>query len=161
MRRTIIALTLALVPAIASAATLVVSLDHSVRMTLGGPAQDVIVGNPDIADVTVADPRHLVITGKKLGITNLIVTNTAGRTIFNRELMVSTAEGERVSVYEGGPVPIDYACSPRCAVDVDKLAGTMSLLTGSMHGMSTSGGAGAPAAPQPGSGAIQASPNLP
>jgi hypothetical protein len=155
MRRSALALLLALVPGIASAAGLAVSLDQSVRLTLGTPAQDVIVGNPDIADVSVADPRHLVITGKKFGVTNLIVTNAAGRTIFNRQLVVSTPDAGRVSVYEG-PAPISYACSPRCVIDG---SGGGAAAGGYFGG--GSGGYRAPAAPAPGSGAIQASPNLP
>ena len=150
MRRTLIALALALAPGLASAAGLAVALDQSVRLTLGSPAQDVIVGNPDIADVSVADPRHLVITGKKFGVTNLIVVNAAGRTIFNSQLVVSTPVQGRVSVYEG-PQVTNFACEPRCVQDATV-------------GAPSGGSAGARysvRAPAPGGGSIQASPNLP
>jgi hypothetical protein len=156
MRRSVIAFILALVPAIASAGGLAVSLDQSVRLTLRTPAQDVIVGNPDIADVSVADPRHLVITGKKFGVTNLIVTNTAGRTIFNSQVVVSTPDRGRVSLYTGADM-VSFACSPRCVKD----GGAGGAGVGGYYGGSNGGGYSPPVAPAPGVGAVQASPNLP
>lgn len=150
MRSSVIALLLALVPAIASAGRLAVSLDQSIRLTLSTPAQDVIVGNPEIADVSVADSRHLVITGKKYGVTNLIVTSSTGRTIFNSQLIVSAPDVGRVSVYEG-PVPVNYACSPRCTIDSADLAGVIAPLAAASRG----------SAPHASPAGIQASPNLP
>ena len=115
MRRLALVLLFALAPMAARAASLAVSLDQAVRLTLRSPAQDVIVGNPAIADVTVADQRHLVIVGKSYGVTNLVVVDAAGRTIFNRQLIVGAASEGRVSVYRG-PVATSYACSPTCEV---------------------------------------------
>lgn len=153
MRSSVIALLLALVPAIASAGRLAVSLDQSIRLSLSTPAQDVIVGNPDIADVSIADSRHLVITGKKYGVTNLIVTSTTGRTIFNSQLIVSAPDVGRVSVYEG-PVPVNYACSPRCTLDSADLAGVIAPLAAASR-------AATPVAPRASPAGIQASPGLP
>ena len=153
MRSSVIALLLALVPAIACAGRLAVSLDQSVRLTLSTPAQDVIVGNPDVASVQVADSRHLVITGKKYGVTNLIVTNGAGRTIYNGQLIVSAPDVGRVSVYEG-PVPVNYACAPRCTIDAADLAGVIAPLAAASR-------ASAVAAPQASPAGIQASPTVP
>jgi Flp pilus assembly secretin CpaC len=113
MRNLSLALLLALVPAAASAASLSVSLDQAVRLTLRGPAHDVIVGNPAIADVTVADQRHLVIVGKSFGVTNLMVISESGRTLFNEQIVVGTAGAGRVSLYRG-PDAVTYACSPSC-----------------------------------------------
>ena len=153
MRSLVIAVLVALVPAIASAGRLAVSLDQSIRLTLSTAAQDVIVGNPEIADVSVDDSRHLVITGKKYGVTNLIVTNAAGRTIFNSQLIVSAPDVGRVSVYEG-PVPVNYACSPRCTLDSADLAGVIAPLAAASR-------ATAPVAPAASPAGIQASPAVP
>ncbi|HEY8037129.1 MAG TPA: type II and III secretion system protein family protein [Methylobacter sp.] len=56
------------------------SADDSVKVTVGrtsfiklSSATDrVTVGNPEVADVTILDPTHLYILGKKLGSTNVI-----------------------------------------------------------------------------------------
>ena len=40
-----------------------VEIDHSTRVQLGGAAGSVIVGNPQIADVTVVDANTLFVTG--------------------------------------------------------------------------------------------------
>ena len=115
MRQLSLALILALAPVASLAASLGVPLDQSVRITLPVPIRVVIVGNPTIADVAVADNRHLVVTGKTGGVTNLIVTNAAGQTIFDRQLVVSGSSGDRV-VLINGPEVVSYACAPGCAL---------------------------------------------
>src|SRR5579863_724463 len=115
MRHIALALALALAPAAALAATLGVPLDQSVRIGLRTQAHDVIVGNPAIADVTVADPHHLIVTGKMGGVTNLIVTDAVGRTIFDRQIVVSASTGDHVALIKG-PEVVSYACAPSCAV---------------------------------------------
>jgi len=121
MRKLALALLLALAPVAASAASLSVTLDQAVRLTLKGPAQDVIVGNPGIADVTVADQRHLVIVGKSFGVTNLVVIGASGRTLFNRQIIVGASNDGRVSVYRG-PTATSYSCSPGCQVSTGAAA---------------------------------------
>ncbi|MCS6762509.1 MAG: pilus assembly protein N-terminal domain-containing protein [Candidatus Devosia symbiotica] len=41
----------------------------------------VIVGNPGITDVTIQDPKTLILTGKSFGQTNLIVLDSVGNPI--------------------------------------------------------------------------------
>ncbi len=153
MRRLALAFALAVLPLAATAATLGIPLDQSIRISLPVQAHDVIVGSPSIADVTVPDDHHLVVTGKTAGVTNLIVTDVHGRTIFNREIVVSAASGSHVALING-PIVVSYACAPTCAQ------------------VATEGAAPAPApapeptappvsAPAPSRGAVQASPNLP
>ena len=115
MRQIALALALALAPAAALAASLGVPLDQSIRIGLKGVAHDVIVGNPSIADVAVADQHHLVLTGKTGGVTNLIVTDPAGRTIFNSQIVVSSSSGDHVALING-PAVVTYACAPGCAM---------------------------------------------
>src|SRR5437773_11666099 len=88
----------ALTPAAALAESLAVNIDQAARVTLSRPAHDVMVGNPEIADVTILDARHLMITGKVYGVTNLMVADTTGRTIFSRQLVVSAPDANRVSI---------------------------------------------------------------
>jgi hypothetical protein len=113
MRQILFSLALALAPAAALAASMGVPLDQSALVTLSAPARDVIVGNPAIADVSVSDQRHLIVTGKGPGVTNLLVTDAAGRTIFNRQIVVSGASADRIALINGSTIT-RYACAPVC-----------------------------------------------
>lgn len=97
----------------AYAQSMSVGVDRAARIALGGTARDVVVGNPGIADVTVLDSRNLVILGKAPGVTNLIVVDARGRTLVDREIVVTTDGDSRVSYFRGATVQT-YACSPRC-----------------------------------------------
>ncbi|HEY3799222.1 MAG TPA: pilus assembly protein N-terminal domain-containing protein [Caulobacteraceae bacterium] len=142
----------ALAPGLATAATLDVPLDQAVRLTLATPAKDVIVGNPNIADVEIADQRHLVLTGKTSGATNLIVIDERGRTVFNREIFVSEPTGSRVA-FINGPAIATYACTPGCIVVPGGLqaappgVGTSTTPNGTMTFTVTQSAPPAPAAP--------------
>ncbi len=113
MRSLALASILALAPVAVMAASLGVPLNQSVLVSLPAPAHNVFLGNPTVADVSMSDQRHVVVTGKVGGVTNLIVTDDRGRTIFNRQIVVGSSAGDRVSLINGGNV-ISYACAPTC-----------------------------------------------
>jgi Pilus formation protein N terminal region len=151
MRQLAFALALALSPAAALAATLDVPLDQSAFVTLAGPAHNVIIGNPAIADVSVADQRHIIITGKGAGITNLVITDAAGHAIFDRQIVVGAGSGNRVALINGGQI-VSYTCAPVC----EQVGGAGGAPQ--MAGPAPAGGAiEAPHA----SGSVSASPNTP
>jgi hypothetical protein len=106
-------LALALAPAAVMAASLGVPLNQSVLVSLPAPAHNVFLGNPTVADVAMSDQRHVVVTGKAGGVTNLIVTDLRGRKIFDRQIVVGATAGDRVELINGGNV-ISYACAPTC-----------------------------------------------
>jgi len=160
MRSLIFALSLAALGAsavsgAALAASMGVPLDQAVIVTLSAPAHDVVVGNPAIADVTVSDQRHLVVTGKSGGVTNLVVNDAAGRTIFNRQIVVGSSSGDRVEMIQG-PQITSYACAPTC----QQVGASQGLSAGAGGG--GGGGAGSPVAPAGNTGGgVQASPGTP
>jgi hypothetical protein len=156
MRKLLPALMLALVPVSALAATLDLPLDQSALVTLPGPARNVIIGNPAIADVSVADRRHLVVTAKGPGVTNLMVTDASGRSMLSEEIVVGAPGGNRVALISGMQVQ-GYTCAVRC-----EMIGGVSGGSGS-GGAPTGGGSpatGGQAIPPP-SGNVTASPGLP
>jgi Flp pilus assembly secretin CpaC len=113
MRRFVLgAIALLLAATSASAESLTVRLDQNTRIRLSAPARDVVVGNPAIADVSVLGPRDLVVLGKTYGVTNLLVVDARGRTIFEREIVVASPEAS-VSVFRGAQMR-SYACGARC-----------------------------------------------
>jgi len=120
MRRLKIAAVVALLfalPALAPAATsaLMVHVDQGTRVSLSRPARDIVVANPGIADVTLLDAHNIVVLGKAVGSTSLLVVDAAGRTILDRQVVVSTADAGRMSFYRGAAAVQDFACSPGCA----------------------------------------------
>ena len=90
-----------------------VHMDQSTVVDLAAPAGGIIVGNASIADVTLINPRRVAILGRAYGLTNVIVTDRMGRTIFQQEVNVAPASAGRVSLYRGALVT-NFACSPRC-----------------------------------------------
>jgi hypothetical protein len=59
------------------------------------------------------DDRNLFVMGRGYGITNLIVLDRAGRTIWSGAINVSPPDASQVSLFRGSRVA-NMACSPRC-----------------------------------------------
>jgi len=85
------ALVLAGAAAPALAQSLVVPIDHSVRIGVKGQAASVVVGNPQVADVTVVDTHTLFVSGRGYGETDVVVLDGAGRTIYAGDVVVAAA----------------------------------------------------------------------
>jgi hypothetical protein len=113
MRSLVLASILTLAPAAVMAASLGVPLNQSILVPLSAPAHNIFLGNPAVAEVALSDPRHVVVTGKTGGVTNLIVTDDRGRTIYNKEIVVRLSSGDRVELVNGISI-INYACAPTC-----------------------------------------------
>ncbi len=118
MRRIIACLSLlalgAAAPALAQSRPLSVEIDHTARLNLRGAASSVVVGNPQIADVTVVDEHTLFISGRGFGVTEIVVLDGMGRTIYQSEVVVSSPSSGQVRVWRGSAVT-DMACSTTCA----------------------------------------------
>lgn len=91
--------------------------NHTMRVTLRGTAGSVIVGNPDIADVSVIDSHTLYIVAKGLGSSAVNVTDAAGRSLFDGEVVVMDAPRSGITVYKG-LTPTSVICTNVC-VSVD------------------------------------------
>lgn len=101
--------------AMAQSAPLNVEIDQAMRIPLRGAAGSVIVGNPLIADVTVVDSNTLYITGKGYGITEIVAVDAIGRTVFQRQVVVTDGSGSgRVRVWRGGQAT-EMACGTSCS----------------------------------------------
>jgi hypothetical protein len=98
---------------LAAQAAVTVPLDQTRRLSFAGSAANVVVGNPQIADVNIIDARNLMVVGKRFGVTNLVVLDANGRTLFDSEVVVSAGEGAMVSISRGVQT-FDYACTPNC-----------------------------------------------
>lgn len=125
MRRRLITLAIAAFAAAglaqgARAESLSVPIDQSARLILPAGAQNVMVGNPAIADVNVLDSHNAVLLGRAYGVTNLLVTDGRGRVLVNRQVVVAAPQTDRVTMFRGtaGPQPpgvVNFACAAeRC-----------------------------------------------
>lgn len=100
-------------PAQAQEGRLSVQIDGIQRVQLAGTVSAVIVGNPAIADVTVVDQNTLFVTGKGYGVTEVVAVDAIGRTIFQRQIVVSGGSTGAVRVWRGAQ-PTEMACSGSC-----------------------------------------------
>ena len=104
---------LAIAAAPSAALAVNVQMDQNTVVDLAAPAGNIVVGNVAIADVSLISPRRIAILGRSFGLTNVIVTDRMGRTIFQQAVNVQPAASGRVTLYRG-PLASNFACSPRC-----------------------------------------------
>jgi pilus assembly protein CpaC len=64
------------------------SVNNTRELTLAQPVRDIIVGNPDIADVIIRSPAKLFIAGKTVGSTNLFLLDSAGKMIDSLQISI-------------------------------------------------------------------------
>jgi Flp pilus assembly secretin CpaC len=102
---------------VAQAQSLNVEIDRSSRISLRGQAASVIVGNPDIADVTVVDANTLFVTGKGYGVTEVVAVDALGRTLYQGEVIVTGGSTGSVRVWRGAQAT-EMACASSCAPSV-------------------------------------------
>ena len=109
-----------------------VEIDRSARVQLHGAAASIIVGNPQIADVSLVDANTMFIVGKGYGVTEVVAVDGVGRTLFQREVVVTGGSTGSVRVWRGAQAT-EMACGVSC--------------TPSVRASSSSAAAAAPTAP--------------
>lgn len=101
-----------------AAQPLLVYMNHARILKLSRPVEKVIVGNSNIADVTVADPKTIVLTGKAFGTTNLVLLDKNGGAILDKDVLVGIDEDHTVRVYRQTERSV-LSCGPNCVVQAD------------------------------------------
>ena len=97
----------------AAADDLIVKYDQSQLLRLPSKVDDIIIGNPSIADVTIQAADMLVVTGKSFGITNVIALDAQHNVIQEQRVIVVRDEGRVVNMQKGGKRE-SYNCTPQC-----------------------------------------------
>ncbi|MDE1990938.1 MAG: pilus assembly protein N-terminal domain-containing protein [Rhizobiaceae bacterium] len=90
-----------------------VYMDHARVLKLDRPVSKVIVGNAQVADATVADPKTIVLTGRAFGTTNIVLLDADGNAIVDERVLVSIDEGNTVRVYRQTDRSV-LSCTPNC-----------------------------------------------
>ena len=125
---------LALAP-VAAADPFTVKVDETVTLKLGSPANSVVVGNATVADVSVADAKTLLVTGKAFGTTNLTVLDRGGNTIYTAQLVVGGEPDNGLTIVRGAGT-YSYSCLDKCRAtpmvgdDPSHFSNVMSTVTG-------------------------------
>ncbi|KGF70142.1 pilus assembly protein PilQ [Hoeflea sp. BAL378] len=101
------------VPAQAAEDVIRVFMDHARILKLDRMVSKVIIGNANVADVTVSDPQTIVLTGKSYGTTNLVILDQAGDAIVDERILVSVDEANTLRVFKQTSRSV-YSCSPSC-----------------------------------------------
>lgn len=112
-------------PVVASAqdGALNVEIDRSARVQLRGAAASIIVGNPQIADVSLVDANTMFIVGKGYGVTEVVAVDGVGRTLFQREVVVTGGSTGSVRVWRGAQAT-EMTCGASCSASTRASATT-------------------------------------
>jgi pilus assembly protein CpaC len=71
-----------------SADRLVLPLNKTKGLALGSAVRDIIIGNPDIADIVVRSPKQIYLIGKAIGDTNAFFVDAHGELIHKVDIVV-------------------------------------------------------------------------
>jgi len=109
---------IALTPVIAQAGTAdghySVELNKTEVVYLPATAGAVVIGNPEIADVSIHSADTIFVVGRGYGETNLVVLNTAGQKIMDADIqVVNNLPAHGVRIYNGSDRET-YSCAPYC-----------------------------------------------
>ena len=100
-----------------SMADVKVEINKTTPLTLSEVPGSIVIGNPQIADVAVAQGDRIFITGKAFGTTNLIVYDPEGKQMFRSDVQVTSGSDNLVTLARGGEqVLLD--CAPNCVGEI-------------------------------------------
>ena len=95
-----------------AAADVVVMTDEAKVVNINGEPGTIVVGNPNIADVTVQG-NQIFVHGRNFGSTNLIVLDHDGKQLAAFDITVMLGGPSNVSVFKAGS-RFSYVCAPGC-----------------------------------------------
>jgi len=106
----------ATLPASAQDGMYSVKLNRTEIVHLPEPAAAIVIGNPNVADVTVHSSDTIFIVGRGYGDTNIIILNAEGQKVMDAEVHVTTSNSRKnVRVFGGSStMRASYNCSPYC-----------------------------------------------
>jgi len=91
-----------------------VELNKTEVVYLPANAGAVVIGNPDIADVSIHSANTIFVVGRGYGETNLVVLDSAGQKIMDADIQViNNLPAHGVRLYNGKERET-YSCAPYC-----------------------------------------------
>ena len=98
-----------------AAEVLSVPLHKSHVLKLASPATVVSIGNPEIANAAADSPRVVIVTGRAVGETNLLILDGQGNQIAAYDVVVVSGEERTITIHRGADSVSTLSCNPRCA----------------------------------------------
>jgi len=93
------------------------TMDQVRPFKLERQAQNIVVGNPSIADVTVQDNENLLLFGKAPGLTNIYIFDEKGETIDNLIIRVRSPSTDMLTFHRG-TARTTYNCTTNCEATI-------------------------------------------
>lgn len=90
-----------------------VTMDQVAPYQFKQDVDQIVVGNPGIADITVRDKTKVLIFGKAPGVTNLFLFDAKGREVDNLIVRVRSVSAEMLTFQRGGQ-RATYNCMTIC-----------------------------------------------
>jgi hypothetical protein len=90
-----------------------VKIDFAKVLAFAEPARTIIIGNPAIVDGILSDDHTIVLTGRAVGVTNLIVLGEGGREVLNTIVNVTPSRYRMTTVYSGTTLNT-FSCTGSC-----------------------------------------------
>ena len=129
-----------------------VTANKAAIVRLAGQAQNVIIGDPRVADITVENRSMLILFGRSPGETNLIVLDARNREILSVPVVVTTEKDRHVSVISAGKTgyaEVVYNCAERCIKMATTSGAAPAASGGCGQGPVPEAAAAAPSQPEP------------
>ena len=99
-----------------AAQTYTVGINKTEILRLPIPASAVLVGNPNIADVSIYSSDTIFVIGRSYGETDILILDTEGRPVLNANIQVNNQVPRNgVRVFFGSSDRESYHCTPYCA----------------------------------------------
>ena len=76
-------------------------------------ANSAVLANPEIADILTQSAGSLVVAGKKIGSTNLLIRDRSQNTLVEIQLNIVANDAGALTVF-GGTLRVDYSCMNGC-----------------------------------------------
>jgi len=109
--------TLIAMTASAKAEQVWLTMDQVRPYKLETPAQNIVVGNPAIADVTVQDNKNLLLFGKSPGLTNIYIFDEQGNAVENLIVRVRSQNANMLTFYKGS-ARTTFNCTTNCEATI-------------------------------------------
>ena len=93
---------------------LTIFVDKTQFLKLNQAADTISIGNPDMVSLNLKSPKFLILTGLKVGATDIHILNKKGNSIFSKEVLVMPSSVDTVIVNRGADQTSTYLCAPAC-----------------------------------------------
>lgn len=101
-------------PATAGDTIYQIDLNKTQILRLPSPAGAIVIGNPNIADVSVHSDDILLVVGRGFGETNLVILDQSGETMVDADLQVTSITSSHGVRLFNGKSRETYSCAPFC-----------------------------------------------